>query len=184
MSVKSIIVAGIALYNITKNALAGLQINPYSRRLGFTFTIMATFSVHQVIPLLNPQTGIMEVLRAAILLQAKVASPETQDFYFQKGQASHQAKLEQLKMQYAEAAALVNNNDVDFFVEKIAECREKITQIKTRYRLNTIFQIAVSLLNQQMDYYNDLMAIKGRLGHLKPYDELVQDREALLYIFR
>ncbi len=145
---------------------------------------MATFSAHEVISLLNPQTGILEVLRAAILLQAKIESSETKDFYFQKGLPAHRAKLEELKKRYAESAALVNDNNVDFFVEKIGECREKINQIKTTYRLNTIFQMALGKLEQQIAYYTDLLAVKGQLGYLKPYDELMQDEAALLVVFR
>jgi hypothetical protein len=145
---------------------------------------MATFSAHEVISLLNPQTGILEVLRAAILLQAKIESSETKDFYFQKGLPAHRAKLEELKKRYAEAAALVNDNNVDFFVGKIGECREKIAEIETNFRLNTTFQMAMQLLNQQIDYYTDLLGIKGRLEYLKPYDELVQDEAALLVVFR
>jgi hypothetical protein len=144
---------------------------------------MAKLSAHRVISFLSPQTGILEVLRAAILLQAKIESSETQDFYFQKGLPAHRAKLDELKAQYAEAAALVNNNDVDFFVEQITECREKINQIKATYRLNTIFRIALGKLEQQIAYYTDLLSIKGRLGYLKPYDELVQDEAAILLVF-
>lgn len=138
---------------------------------------------HQIIALLSPQTGILEVLRAAIVLQAKIESSETQDFYFQRGLPAHRAKLEELKTQYAEAAALINDNSVDFFLEQIAECREKINQIKTTYRLNTIFRIALGKLEQQIAYNTDLLSIKGRLDYLKPYDELVQDEAILLLVF-
>lgn len=79
---------------------------------------MAKFSAHQIIALLSPQTGILEILRAAIVLQAEIESSETQDFYFQKDLPAHRAKLEELKTQYAEAAAFINDNSVDFFWNK------------------------------------------------------------------
>lgn len=68
-------------------------------------------------------------------------------------------------------------------MEQIAECREKINQIKTTYRLNTIFRIALGKLEQQIAYNTDLLSIKGRLDYLKPYDELVQDEAILLLVF-
>lgn len=81
---------------------------------------MAKISFDRIVPLLvgiAPADGVRSLLREIIVLQAKLDSPERQDFYFQKGRKSNEKRLEEMKVEYSRIVELVNGNDVDFFLE-------------------------------------------------------------------
>jgi hypothetical protein len=57
--------------------------------------------------------GIQALLREILVLQAKLEDFHSQDFYFQKGQESHQRRLVKMEVEYALIVETANGEDMD-----------------------------------------------------------------------
>ena len=137
---------------------------------------MAKTSLDRIIPLLlkqEPLNGVLGLLRELIVLQEKLNAIDEQDFYFQKGIANHTKRLESLKRQYAQIVETVNDNTVDYFLDKVIECESKVQKLTSKGYLNTIDQIALTGFKREISKYKNLLHIKGQYGKLGPLDELI-----------
>lgn len=148
---------------------------------------MAKISFDRIAPLLvgiAPTDGVRSLLREIIVLQAKLDSPERQDFYFQKGRKSNEKRLEEMKVEYSRIVELVNGNDVDFFLEQIEDAERKIKAIEAKGYLSSIDRLAYNSFHSQVEYFKSLLQAKGQYKNLKTLDELMQDENALMEIFQ
>lgn len=147
---------------------------------------MAKISFDRIAPLLvgiAPADGVRSLLREIIVLQAKLDNLDKQDFYFQKGQKSNEKRLDEMKVEYIQIVEMVNNNDVDFFLEQIEEAERKIKAIEAKGYLSSIDRLAYNSFHSQVEYFKSLLQAKGQYKKLKTLDELMQDEQALMEIF-
>jgi superoxide dismutase len=149
---------------------------------------MSKISLNRIIPLLTKQehhSGVLGLLQEILVLQDKLDNLDRQSFYFQQGIHNHTAHLNALKRNYAQIVETVNNNSVDYFLEKIKGDEEKFKQICSRKIKHPIFvKVMVDAhINSEIAYLKMLIQAKGKFGTLKPLDDLIQDKNALLEIF-
>jgi cell division FtsZ-interacting protein ZapD len=147
---------------------------------------MARVSLKSIIPLLTKQEhsdGPLGLLREIIVLQSKIENQDGQDFYFQKGLANHISHLESLKKEYAQMVETVNTNTVDYFLEQVKEYEGTLKKLTSKRHLNTVDQIALGMITNQISKYKNLLHIKGQFGQLKPLEELMEDEETLIRVF-
>ena len=147
---------------------------------------MSKIAFDRIIPLLTRQEhldGVLGLLRDIIVLQAKLDNLDRQDFYFQKGKTNHVARLETLKSEYAKIVETVNGNTVDYFLEQVRIYESNIQKLTSKGYLNTIDQMALSMMKGEISKYNNLLHAKGRFGTLKPLDEVMEDESGLVEVF-
>lgn len=148
--------------------------------------IMSKISFNSIVPLLlesSPANVVQNLLREIIVLQAKLDRIGEQDFYFQKGQRSHEKRLEKMKSEYRQMVELVNNNDVDFFLEQIREAERKIKAIEAKGYLSSIEKLAYDSFHGQVEYFKSLLQAKGQYKKLKALDKLMEDEQTLITLF-
>lgn len=148
---------------------------------------MSKITFDRIVPLLTQQEhldGVLGLLRDIIVLQAKLDNLDKQDFYFQKGKINHLEHLESMKKQYSQIVKTVNGNSVDYFLEQVNEYESKAHKLTSKGYLNMIDRIALNTVNNEVSKYMNLIQIKGKFGTLKPLDELMQDENTLLEIFK
>lgn len=149
---------------------------------------MSKISFNAIVPLVvasSPADVVQTLLREIIVLQAKLDGIDKQDFYFQMGRKSHETKLDELKAEYGRIVELVNNHDVDYFLEQIKEAEEKFQQICSRESKHPVFvKVMVDAhLNAEIAYLKMLIQAKGQYKKLMPLDEIMHNQNALLEIF-
>lgn len=147
---------------------------------------MSKISLNRIIPLLTNQEhleGVLGMLRDILVLQDKLDNPERQDFYFQKGIPNHVSHLEALKNKYAKIVEIVNSNSVDYFLGEVNDYNNKVQKLTSKGYLNTIDQMALSMMKGEISRFQNLLGIKRRFGTLKPLDELMKDEKFLMEIF-
>lgn len=149
---------------------------------------MAKISFNRIMPLLaetSPVNGVQNLLREIIVLQAKLDRIGKQDFYFQKGYESHKKRLDKLKSEFSQTVELVNNNDVDYFLEQIKEAEETYRRICPKDSNHPVFAkvLVDAELESQIQYFKMLLQAKGQYKKLMTIDELMQNENALLEIF-
>jgi hypothetical protein len=127
--------------------------------------------------------GVFGLIREIIVLQCKLDNLDEQDFYFQKGQENHRDRLESLKEEYARLLEMINNNGVHFFLEQLAGKENDIRKITSKRGISTHDQIALRALQDQIEEYQNILHIKGKLGGLKPIDEFMSNEYILKEIF-
>lgn len=149
---------------------------------------MSKISFNAVVPLVvasSPADVVQSLLREIIVLQAKLDGIAKQDFYFQMGHKSHETRLVELKSEYDRIVELVNNHDVDYFLEQIKEAEEKFQQICSRESNHPVFAkvLTEAHLNTEIAYLKMLIQAKGQYKKLMPLDEIMHNQNALLEIF-
>ena len=149
---------------------------------------MSKLHLNRLTPLLTgfqSTTGIQSLLRNIVVLQAKLANPSGQDFYFQKGLDSHQRHLDEMKAEYAEMVSIANGNTLDDLLAQIKELEEKAQKICSPESTHPIFvkTMVQASSKAQISYLQDLVSAKGTFGTLKPLEELLKDEATLLRIF-
>lgn len=147
---------------------------------------MSRISYDRIIPLLvgqQPTSGVIGLIREIIVLQSRLENTDAQSFYFQKARKSHQAKLDKMKARYSHIAEIINNNDMDFFIIKVNEFEGKLQKIKSEGPSGFIKRFTCDMLQNDIDYGNDLIQIKNQFGRLKNLDELFEDEESMMKIF-
>ncbi len=149
---------------------------------------MSKISFNAVVPLVvasSPADVVQSLLREIIVLQAKLDGIGKQDFYFQMGLKSHETKLAELKAEYDRIVELVNNHDVDYFLEQIKEAEEKLQQICSRESNHPVFAkvLTEAHLKAEIAYLKMLIQAKGQYKKLMPLDEIMHNQNALLEIF-
>lgn len=147
---------------------------------------MSRIKLSRLMPLFLKQgrsEGVYGLVREIIVLQCKLDNLEEQEFYFQKGQENHRDRLESLKEEYARQLELVNNNGVDLFLDQIASKENDIRKISSKQGLSTHDQIALRALQGQIEECQNIVHIKGKLGGLKPIEELMSNEYLLKEIF-
>ncbi len=153
-----------------------------------TFETMSKISFNAVVPLVvasSPADVVQSLLREIIVLQAKLDGIGKQDFYFQMGRKSHETKLAELKAEYGRIVELVNNHDVDYFLEQIKEAEEKFQQICSRESNHPVFAkvLTEAHLNAEIAYLKMLIQAKGQYKKLLTLNLITQNQQALLDIF-
>lgn len=120
-----------------------------------------------------------------IVLQAKLDGIGKQDFYFQMGRKSHETKLDELKAEYGRIVELVNNHDVDYFLEQIKEAEENFQQICSRESKHLVFAkvLTEAHLNAEIAYRKMLIQAKGQYKKLLTLDKIMQNHKVLVDIF-
>lgn len=164
------------------------QIRVYLSARKPTFETMSKISFNAVVPLMvasSPADTVQTLLREIIVLQAKLDGIDKQDFYFQMGRKSHEKRLDALKAEYGRIVDLVNNHDVDYFLEQINEAEEKFQQICSRESKHPVFvKVMVDAhLNAEIAYLKMLIQAKGQYKKLTPLNQITQNQQALLEIF-
>lgn len=147
---------------------------------------MPKLSFNSIVPLLvesSPANGVQSLLREIIVLQAKLDRIDEQNFYFQKGRKSHEKRLDGMKSQYSQIVELVNNNEVDFFLEQIKEAERKSKAIEAKGYLSSIERLAYDSFNGQIEYFKSLLQSKGQYKKLMTLDELMKHEQLLVKIF-
>lgn len=149
---------------------------------------MSKISFNKVASLITespPADVVQSLLREIVVLQAKLDHLDQQDFYFQMGQKHHEKRLEEMKAQYHQIVDLVNNHEVDYFLEQIREAEEKFHAICSRESKHPVFvKVLVDKhLNSEIAYLKMLVQAKGDYQKLLPLQELMQDEQALLRVF-
>lgn len=149
---------------------------------------MSKISFNAIVPLVvasSPADVVQSLLREIIVLQAKLDGIGKQDFYFQIGLKSHETKLAELKAEYGRIVELVNNYDVDYFLEQIKEAEEKFQQICSRERNHPVFAkvLTEAHLNAEIAYLKMLIQAKGQYKKLIPLNQIMQNQPVLIQIF-
>lgn len=149
---------------------------------------MSKISFNRIVPLITqspPADVVQSLLREIVVLQAKLDHLDQQDFYFQKGRKSHEARLENMKAEYSRIVDLVNNHEVDYFLGLIREAEAKFQEICSRESKHPVFAkvLVDKHINPEIAYLRMLVQAKGDYGKLLPLHELMQDERALLKIF-
>lgn len=149
---------------------------------------MSKILFNSIVPLVtesSPVNGVQNLLREIIVLQAKLDRIDEQDFYFQKGRKSHETRLNQMKVEYSRIVELVNNNDVDYFLEQIKAAEEIFRKVCSLESTQPVFAKLMVDANtkSQIRYFKDLIQIKGQYKKLLTLDELMQDEQVLMDIF-
>lgn len=152
------------------------------------FETMSKISFNAIVPLVvasYPADVVQSLLREIIVLQAKLDTIDEQDICFQKDQKSHEKKLDEMKVEYSQIVELVNNNDVDYFLEQIKEAEEIFRKVCSPGSSQPVFVKLMVDANtkSQIGYFKDLIQIKGQYKKLMTLDELMHDEQVLLDIF-
>lgn len=90
-----------------------------------------------------------------------------------------------MKAEYSRIVDLVNNHEVDYFLEQIREAEAKFQEICSRESKHPVFAkvLVDAQLTSEIDYLRMLVQAKGDYEKLTPLHELIQDERALLKIF-
>jgi hypothetical protein len=98
---------------------------------------------------------------------------------------SHEGRLDEMKVEYAEMVRCVNSHSVYELLAKISELEEQHQRICSKDSKHPVFAklLAGSSTSVQIAYIQNLIHTKGIFEELKHLEKLMKDEEALFRIF-
>jgi len=90
-----------------------------------------------------------------------------------------------MKARYSQIVDLVNDNDIDFFLERIREAENQFHKICSPGSRSPVYAklIVASSTKSQISYFKELLSAKSQFGQMKGLDDLMKDEPALAQIF-
>lgn len=138
--------------------------------------------IQKVLSLLLPKykSGYLTTLLLnCLILDQKLQNPEAQSFYFRKSLNASNDKLLKLEKEYESLRKYFNEMSVDRLIEKIHENEEKIRALdRYSYRSTNMF-IAEGHYKSELAKYQELLALKAKVGALRPFRDYYNFPEEL-----
>lgn len=138
--------------------------------------------LNQVIDVLtekNEQTTVVKIIIEYSTLKQKLDNLEDQSWYFKKSLEISNQKLIDLKSQYEVIRTRLNEHTIDDFIGFLNEQNQKLEKLN-KYPKNTIFLISTSVIKSDIDYLNELIALKSKADVFPPMSHYLEDPEAFL----
>ncbi len=142
-----------------------------------------TVSLNRLAALLDDQNHVSvdNLILDIVHLENKLAHPEAQSFYFQKGINSVKDRLQGLRHRYAEVMKTINHSSLEELERRAIESKAEWEAIGAHGIHSCLQAMAQGSQEAHTYWLLDMIATKKKYGQLKSLDELSpEDRKRIL----
>ncbi|GGW56432.1 hypothetical protein DFQ11_101615 [Winogradskyella epiphytica] len=107
------------------------------------------------------ESTLATILMEYAALSQKLATADSQSWYFKQAQEANHQKLESLMASYEDIKSLFNNTSIDYFIHKINVNNSHIANFKEK-GINFIAKLTCTSLREENEFFTELIRLKAK----------------------